>query len=56
MPVKVERNKDGSYKVTTPSQTHAHHTTRKNAEAQARLLNAIEHGFKPTGRKPTRGK
>ena len=48
MPAKVTRNKDGSFRVTTPGKTHAQHTTKANAEAQARLINGIAHGFKPT--------
>ena len=49
MPVKITKQ-GSSYKVSTPSQVHAKHTTKKKAEAQARLLNAVEHGWKPTGK------
>lgn len=49
MPAKVSRNQDGSYRVTTPKGIHANHTTKEKAEAQARLLNGIEHGMKPKG-------
>lgn len=49
MPVKIEKV-DG-YRVSTPNQVHAKHTTKKKAEAQKRLLNAVEHGWKPTGKK-----
>jgi hypothetical protein len=45
MPAKIHRNKDGSYRVSTPHGTHAKHTTKKKAEAQARLLNALDHGW-----------
>ena len=48
MPVTV-RKTDGHYSVKTPNQTHAYSTTRKKAEAQARLLNAVDHGWHPTG-------
>ena len=48
MPVKIQKT-NGKYKVSTPNQTHAFGTTRKNAERQARLLRAIDHGWKPTG-------
>jgi len=48
MPVKITK-KDGKYRVSTPSQVHAKGTTRKNAERQARLLRAIDHGWHPTG-------
>lgn len=50
MPVKVTKVK-GGYKVSTPNAVHAKHTTKAKAEKQARLLNAIDHGFKPTKRK-----
>jgi hypothetical protein len=49
MPVKV--TKVGSkYRVSTPSGTKAKGTTKAKAEAQKRLLNAVEHGFVPTGK------
>ena len=47
MPVKVRKNKDGSYTVSTPSKVHAKHTTKKKAKAQERLLRAVDHGWKP---------
>lgn len=49
MPVKIKKV-DGGYQVSTPNQVHAKHTTKKKAEAQERLLNAVEHGWKPTGK------
>ena len=52
MPVSIQKT-DGKYRVSTPNQVHAKHTTRKKAERQARLLNAIDHGWHPTG-KPAR--
>lgn len=51
MPVKLRKKKGGKYSVSTPSGVKAKGTTKKKAEAQKRLLNAIEHGWKPTGRK-----
>lgn len=42
MPYKVKKNKDGSYRVTSPSGTRAKHTTKEKAKAQQRLLYAIE--------------
>jgi hypothetical protein len=33
----------GGYKVVTPNAVHAKHTTKDKAEAQVRLLEAIEH-------------
>lgn len=50
MPVKITKVK-GGYSVRTPSGVHAKKTTKTKAEAQARLLNATEHGWKPTGKK-----
>lgn len=52
MPVTVTK-KDG-YEVRTPHGVKAKHTSKKNAESQKRLLNAIEHGWKPTGKKRTK--
>lgn len=51
MPARVSKNKDGSYKVATPGGTKAKRTTKKKALAQKRLLNAIDHGWTPTGGK-----
>jgi hypothetical protein len=48
MPVKVKKV-DG-YRVSTPHGVKAKNTTKKKAEAQKRLLNAVEHGFVPTGK------
>lgn len=50
MPVKVKKT-NGKYKVSTPSGVKAKGTTKKKAEAQKRLLNAVEHGWKPTKKK-----
>jgi hypothetical protein len=47
VPVKI-RKKNG-YEVSTPSRTTAKSTTKKKAEAQARLLRGIEHGWVPSG-------
>jgi deoxyribose-phosphate aldolase len=49
MPAKVTMNAKGGYTVKTPNGVHAKNTTKQKAEAQKRLLNAIDHGFKPTG-------
>lgn len=51
MPVKIKKTKGGKYRVSTPSGTKAKATTKKKAEAQKRLLNAVEHGWKPTKRR-----
>lgn len=52
MPVSV-RKLPGSnnYRVSTPKGIHAKGTTKEKAMAQERLLNAVEHGWKPTGKK-----
>lgn len=50
MPVKIRKVK-GGYQVSTPNQVHAKKTSMKNAKSQERLLNAVEHGWKPTGKK-----
>lgn len=51
MPVSISKNKDGGYRVSTPHGVHARNTTKAKAEAQKRLLNAVEYGWKPTGKK-----
>lgn len=51
MPVTISKTKGGKYRVATPNGVHAKGTTKAKAEAQERLLNAVEHGWKPTGRK-----
>lgn len=50
MPVKVSKVK-GGYSVRTPGGVKAKRTTKKKAMSQRRLLNAVEHGWKPTGKK-----
>lgn len=51
MPTKVRKTSGGKYSVSTPSGTKAKATTKAKAKAQARLLNATEHGWKPDGKK-----
>lgn len=51
MPVKERRLKSGKVRVSTPGGVKAKATTPKKAAAQTRLLNAVEHGWKPTGKK-----
>lgn len=43
MPVKISKNKGGSYRVATPNGVKSKGTTRAKAVKQERLLNAIEH-------------
>lgn len=47
MPVKITKTSGGKFKVSTPNQVHAKATTRDKAESQKRLINAVEHGWKP---------
>lgn len=48
MPVKIIKKGD-KYEVKTPNMAHAKGTTKAKAESQARLLRAVEHGWKPSG-------
>jgi hypothetical protein len=56
MPVKKRKLKSGKYRVSTPGGVKSKSTTKKKAEAQKRLLNAVEHGWKPTGKKSRKKK
>lgn len=49
MPVEVKKV-DG-YRVSTLGGVKAKSTTKVKAKRQKRLLHAIEHGWKPTGKK-----
>jgi ribosomal protein S6E (S10) len=51
MPEKITKLKSGKYKVKTPGGVKSKGTTLRNAMAQARLLRAVEHGWKPTKKK-----
>ena len=56
MPVKISKVK-GGYSVKTPHGTKAKATTKEKAEAQKRLLNAVEHSdWRPTGQKAKKKK
>ena len=51
MPVSVKKLPGRQrYRVSTPGGTKAKSTTKAKAERQQRLLNAIDHGWKPTGK------
>lgn len=50
MPAKARAIGGGRYQVSTPNAVHAKSATKPNAEAQVRLLNAVDHGWKPTGK------
>lgn len=47
MPVMMKKTK-GGIQVSTPNGIKAKHTTVAKAKKQVRLLNAIEHGWRPT--------
>jgi hypothetical protein len=49
MPYKVVQKSARRYSVINPKtgKVHAKNTTLKRAKKQVRLLNAIDHGFKP---------
>ena len=52
MPVKVKKV-DG-YRVSTPGGVKAKRTSKTKAARQKRLLQAVEHGFKPIGKKASK--
>lgn len=53
MPVSLTKLPSGQVRVSTPNMVHAKGTSMANALKQRRLLNAVEHGWKPTGNKGT---
>lgn len=55
MPVTVAKSgKRDGYRVSTPGGVKAKNTSLVKAARQQRLLNAIDHGFRPTGKSATR--
>lgn len=48
MPVKITKLGGGKCRVSTPSGVKAKNTTCAKAKKQKNLLNAVEHGWKPT--------
>lgn len=48
MPVKVEKMAGGMMRVSTPGGVKSKATSFQKAMAQKRLLNAVDHGWKPT--------
>lgn len=54
MPTETRRLQSGKVRVQTPSGIKAKATTPAKAKRQKRLLNAVEHGWKPTGKKGRR--
>lgn len=53
MPAKITKVK-GGFQVKTPNAVHAKATTKEKAQAQQRLLNAVDHGWAPTGAPPVK--
>jgi len=51
MPAQITQLPSGRYMVRTPNGVHAKGTTLEKAKSQQRLLNAVDHGWKPTGNK-----
>jgi len=51
MPVIIKKNKKGGYRVSTPGGVKARSTSKVKAKKQKRLLDAVEHGWKPTRKK-----
>ena len=48
MPYKTKKLKSGKYQVSGPSGVHMKHGSKKNAEAQVRLLHGVDSGkWKP---------
>lgn len=56
MPVKMRRLKGGKVQVSTPGGVKAKATTEEKANKQKRLLNAIEHGWRPTRNRSKKAK
>jgi hypothetical protein len=48
MPVTMKKH-NGGFRVSTPGGVKAKHTSFEKAKSQERLLNAVEHGWKPGG-------
>lgn len=54
---KITSGKDkGKYRGSTPSGVKAKATTKEKVDAQERLIRAIDHGWKPTNKKPKKKK
>jgi hypothetical protein len=51
MPYKATRTSSGKVRVTSPHGVKSKGTTPANAKRQMNLLRAVEHGWKPTGKK-----
>ena len=51
MPVKLTKLPSGKVKVSTPGGVKSKGSTPENAKKQERLINAVDHGWKPTKKK-----
>jgi hypothetical protein len=51
MPATKRKEPGDGYTVSTPNGVKGRHMTLRNANAQIRLLNAVDHGFKPDRKK-----
>lgn len=53
MPYGIQKVAEGKYQVINlkTGQVHAKHTSKTKADAQVRLLEAVDHGFTPSGKK-----
>ena len=49
MPARKIKLSNGKFRVVTPNGVHGKEMTEANADRQVRLLNAVDHGWKPTG-------
>lgn len=50
MPITLRKLANGKVRVSTPGGVKSKASSLKNAIRQKRLLNAVEHGFRPTGK------
>jgi len=55
MPVSVDKMGDG-FRVSTPGGVKAKKTSLEKALSQKRLLNAVDHGWKPPKVRPSKPK
>lgn len=55
MPVNIKPLGGGRFQVRTPNMIHAKSTSLANAKSQERLINAVDHGWKPGIKKRAEG-
>ena len=57
MPASMSKDPSGKgYQVSTPNGVHGSKMTLRNAKAQQRLLNALDHGWRPNRKGSKDGK